>query len=85
MFKQMEIEEQVYEEITPSEKLIRVYTNRDSHVSTQKEGESASPNNPNKGRARNRKTKHAGHPSNGLTGTKKYMLPACPWTLLRGV
>ena len=74
IFEQMVILEQLYEGGKPSKKPIREDSNRRIHVRKLKGGESTSPTNPKKVRARNCTTKNAGHTSDGPTGAKNTCL-----------
>ena len=74
MFERMEILETIYEGGAPYKNTQREEADRASSSINKKGGASASPSNPDQGRADKRKIINAGHPSNELTGAKKTCL-----------
>ena len=71
MFERMEIAEAIYEGGAPSKNSQQAEADRSSFGRKQKGEGSASPSNPEKGRADKRKRNDAGHPSNAPNGKKK--------------
>ena len=85
MFERMEIAEAVYEGGAPSKNTQRSESECSSSVRKKKGGSSASPSNPNKGRADKRKRNDAGHPSDTPTHAKKHAYCMSPGTLQKSV